>query len=277
MNSAQVILIATDPFSRHSPAPTKNERNFPMRRLTPFRKFITTALLLLIAAAVFFIWYYLRTWPLRFHGELDAFFGKGNWKQISSETRESLMYSVYHRSTNPSLSGERPGKFHEWDIAFTNRSGETEIWTISDHTMRINQDKYWLLSPKRYSARQALTQELMDLSFGMAGQQVLDEILRDILPEQEADCINVEISYRNGNPPPGMYSRLSRQSWFNVEQISASEYLKTDLYDFYIRILAYDYRVEKLTQEEQEHLFPISFCCKKEYKYSCRSALKVLF
>lgn len=226
-----------------------------MRRLAPFRKFITTALLLLIAAAVFFVWYCLRTWPLRFHGELDAFFGKGNWKHISAETKESLMFSVYHRSTNPALSGERPGKFHEWDIAFTNPSGGTEIWTISDHTMRINQDKYWLLSPKRYSASQALTQELMDLSCGMAGQQVLDEILRDILPEREADCIDVEISYRNGNPPPSMYSRLSRESWFNVEQISASEYLKTDLYDFYIRILAYDYRVEKLTQEEQAHLF----------------------
>ena len=230
------------------------KNDMPPRHKT-LKKVIAVSLLLLIAAAVFFIWYYLRTWPLRFHAEFDAFFGKGNWEQISSETKESLIYSVYHRSTNPSLSGERPGKFHEWDIAFTNRNGETEIWTISDHTMRINQDKYWLLSPKRYSARQALTQELMDLSSGMAGQQVLDEILRDILPEREADCINVEISYRNGNPPPGMYSRLIRQSWFNVEQISASEYLKTDLYDFYIRILAYDYRVEKLTQEEQEHLF----------------------
>ena len=52
-----------------------------------------------------------------------------------------------------------------------------------------------------------------------------------------------------------MYSRLRRQPWFNVDQISASEYLKTDLYDFYIRVLAYNYRVEKLSQEEQEHLF----------------------
>ena len=120
--------------------------------------------------------------------------------------------------------------------------------------MRINQDKSWIFSPNRYSARQALTQELMDLSCSMAGQQVLDEILRGILPEREADCINVEISYRNGNPPSAMYSRLIRQSWFNVEQISASEYLQTDLYDFYIRILAYDYRVEKLTQKQQEHL-----------------------
>ena len=182
-----------------------------MRRLSFFRKFIPLALLLLIAAAASFIWYYLRTWPFRFHAELDAFFGKGNWEQISSETKESLMYSVYHRSTNPALAGDRPGKFHEWDIAFTNRNGETEIWTISDHTLRINQDKYWLFSPKRYSARQALALELMDLSCSMAGQQVLDEILRGILPEREADCIHVEISCRNGNPPPSMYSRLLRQ------------------------------------------------------------------
>ena len=163
-----------------------------MRRLTPFRKFITTALLLLIAAAVFFIWYYLRTWPLRFHGELDAFFGKGNWKQISSETRESLMYSVYHRSTNPSLSGERPGKFHEWDIAFTNRSGETEIWTISDHTMRINQDKYWLLSPKRYSARQALTQEEQAHLFGSLAE------IEKALQEAFGACADYDIYLGEG-------------------------------------------------------------------------------
>ena len=65
----------------------------------------------------------------------------------------------------------------------------------------------------------------------------------------------MEISCRNGNPPPSMYSRLLRQPWFTAEQIDASLYLRTDLYDFYIRILAYDYRVEKLTQEEQAHLF----------------------
>src|SRR5699024_1910829 len=87
------------------------KNDMPPRHKT-LKKVIAAALLLLIAAAVFFIWYYLRTWPLRFHGEFDAFFGKGNWEQISSQTKESLIYSVYHRSTNPSLSGERPGKFH---------------------------------------------------------------------------------------------------------------------------------------------------------------------
>ncbi len=65
-------------------------------------------------------------------------------------------------------SEEIPGKFHEWDIAFTNRDGDTEVWTISDHTMKINHDKYWLLSADRYSAKQAFGQELMDISFSMA-------------------------------------------------------------------------------------------------------------
>ena len=213
------------------------------------------AVLLLIAAAVFFIWFFFRTWPLRFHAEFDSFFGKGNWKQVSSETKESFMYSVYHRSSISSLSKNRPGLFHEWDIAFTNRSGETEIWTISDHTMRINQDKYWLLSPNRYSARQALTLELMDLSSYMAGDQLLDEILGTILSDREADCIDAYISYRHGNPPPGMYSRLIREPWFTVDRITAAEYLQTDLYDFYLRILAYNYKVEKLTPGEQAHLF----------------------
>ena len=37
-------------------------------------------------------WYYLRTWPLRFQGELDNFFGEGNWEVISEDTKDSMMY-----------------------------------------------------------------------------------------------------------------------------------------------------------------------------------------
>lgn len=127
----------------------------------------------LLIGAVIAGWYYLRTWPLRFQGQLDDFFGKDNWEVISEDTKESLMYDKNITIRDAAWSSEEiPGKFHEWDISFTNRNGDTEVWTISDHTMKINHDKYWLLSPDRYSAKQSLGQELMDISFSMAGEQV---------------------------------------------------------------------------------------------------------
>ena len=44
------------------------KNDMPPRHKT-LKKVIAAALLLLTAAAVFFIWYYLRTWPLRFFRE----------------------------------------------------------------------------------------------------------------------------------------------------------------------------------------------------------------
>ena len=159
-------------------------------------------ILVLILAGLAADWYYMRTWPLRFHGELDQFFGAGNWETVSEQTKESMMYSDYIvvRSA-PSLSGETAGKFHEWDIAFTNRDGEQELWTISDHTLKINNDEHWFpLDPERYTARQALGQELMEISFAVAGEQIHKDILQELLPEAEAGCITVDISFRGGWP-----------------------------------------------------------------------------
>ena len=78
--------------------------------------------------------------------------------------------------------------------------------------------------------------------------------LNKILPKNEADCLNVTLTYRGGNPEPSFYDKLWKEPWFTVDQISAKDYLESDLYEFYIDIFAYDYRVEKLTQKEKEHM-----------------------
>ncbi len=219
------------------------------------KKLSGAAVLLLLICGIFFLFCYFRMWPLRFHAQLDDFFGKGNWEQISYEEKESIIYQVYHRSySSRGYPRERPGKFTEWDILYTDANGQQEIWTISDHTMRINHDQHWLLSSDRYSAKEAFTLELMDLSTKAAGEGVREEILSSILPEPEAQCLDVSISYRGGNPPPQMYGQLLKESWFTAGGADAKAYLETELYDFYIRVLAYDYRVEKLTDSQQTHL-----------------------
>lgn len=96
--------------------------------------------------------------------------------------------------------------------------------------------------------------ELRDISFDIVSEEIYKEILLEILPEAEAACFEVNISYRGGNPPLKMLDKLIKQPWFTANQIKAEDYLKTDLYDFYITMHTYSYRVEKLTEDEQEHL-----------------------
>ena len=103
------------------------------------------AIVVLIIVVGFLIYHYFQTWPLRFRSDFNDFFGEGNWEQISSETNESRMYTVYYRSSNAGQSGERAGTYHNWDIAFTNRYGEEELWTITDHTLKINHDRHLFL------------------------------------------------------------------------------------------------------------------------------------
>lgn len=214
-----------------------------------------TAVLVLAMLIGLFVSHHTQDWPTQFPHELDAFFGADNWSTLSTETKESEIFSTYYVSRDlPSLSGEKKGKFHCWDIGFTNRDGDMEAWTISDHTLRINNHKYGIFSPKRYTAKQALTQELMDISCMMAGDRLREELLQDILPMQELGCLRVEVSYRGGNPAPHMYDKLLAEPWFTANAVNAEDFLRTDLHDFYIDILAYDYRVEKLTEEEQQHL-----------------------
>lgn len=74
------------------------------------------------------------------------------------------------------------------------------VWRITDHVYKISDDRYGILNPKRLSARQALTLELMNISFGIIGEDIKTEIIEEYLPPAEAACIDVDMSYNGGNP-----------------------------------------------------------------------------
>jgi len=210
--------------------------------------------ILIIFAIVFY--YQSKEWPNKFKSELDHFFGADNWKCISEETKESIIYTDYIRiRSNPELSGEIPGKYKNWYIQFNNKYGEEEIWSITNHVFKINNDKYDLFHPKRFSSKQAFIQELMNISFEIASEEVFNEIILSELSQKEADCIDVSISYHGGNPKPEFYDALFKESWFTANKVNAENFLACDLYDFYLYIRAFDYKVEKLTDEEQQNLF----------------------
>ena len=216
---------------------------------------IGIAVLLCIAGAIYLYSTYLGNgnWPKRFSSELDRFFGSGNWQVLSEESNLSRMYT--RRTTNANgTSQEVPGRYQNWLIGFTDRSGENISYQITNHTLKINHDKYWFLSSKRYSSRQALTLELMDVAMSIAEEELRGETLTSLLTEQGADCLDLHVSYHGGNPPPDFYDKLRQEPWFSADAVTVGDFLSCELYDFYLRISIYDYRFEQLTSQEQQHV-----------------------
>ena len=220
------------------------------------KRFIVIIVPILIVAGYFIIKSVNSNWPVKFNDEFDTFFGNGNWESISKETKESIIYDEYIivRSA-PNLSGNVPGKFNEWSITYMGADNKREIAIISDHTLKINNDKYFILSSKKYSSKQALVLEFMDISFSICKDKVMNESIAPYLSEKEREALTVEISYNGGNPEAEFYDDLIKQDWFNVKDVSAQNYLNYDKHEFYIYIRSYDYKLDKLTDEEKRHIF----------------------
>lgn len=193
-------------------------------------------------------------WPRRFHSELDAFFGEGTWECISEEEKESRMYKVTVRNAGTDSSSQMPGSYKNWDIAWTTPAGEKEIWRITNHTLKINQDENWIFSKKRLSNKQAFVLELRQIAESIAAEEVHQDIIEKVLTEEEADCITVSVGYYGGNPKPEFYDKLWEEEWFQADSITMDNFLATELYDFSLWIHIYEYRFEQLSEEEQQHV-----------------------
>ena len=194
-------------------------------------------------------------WSIRYKSQLDRFFGKGNWEVVSDD----LKYTKVH-ITRQSLIGdydgerERIGYYRVWNILCENGNGDEEIWEVSNGVYVANHKRYGFGNSKRYTGKQALTLELMDISFAVIEEEIYDEMMKAGLSEEEVECFNARISYHGGNPKPSFYSKLAKESWFTIEGVSAENYLASDLYDFYLDIKVFDYKFESLSEEEQENV-----------------------
>lgn len=222
-----------------------------MKRL---KQFLITLVVIGVVAGAVCGYLAFQNWSIRFSSALDQFFGEGNWECVSEESKTSRMYTEYYRSRDTRLSEEVPGSYKNWDIMFTKKNGEPEIWTITNHTWKINNDKYGFLSAKRYSAKQALVLELMDISHGLVCDELHMELFQGQLSEQEADCIEIDMMYHGGNPKPKFYDKLWKEEWFNSTDATVAGYLTTELYDFYLYIRVHNYKLEKLTDEEKANV-----------------------
>ena len=205
-----------------------------------------------------------QNWTVRFASELDRFFGAGNWECVDEESKISHMYTEYHHSSDSLYSGEEPGSYKNWDIFFTKADGSSEIWTITNHTLKINHDKRGIFSSKRYSAKQALVLELMDISHGLVCDVLHKELIASQLTETEAESVQIIMSYHGGNPKPKFYDKLWAEEWFNSTDATAEDYLKSELHDFYLYIRVLDYKLEKLTEEEKVNVHNCLLAVEKE-------------
>lgn len=222
----------------------------------------------------------LNNWPVRFKNELNLFFGKEHWKVINEEEKDSIIYKEHvHYYENPELDCDKPGKFKNWYIEYTN-SDQTYISKITNHTYKINNSKYSILEfSKRFSAKQAFIQQLMDISMNQASENILDEMIRKYLTEEESECFDVNISYTGGNPSKKFYNKLSKENWFTIEQSSAENYLKTDLYDFYIWIRIFDYKFNKLPEDKKENVIQRMLSIENELieKYGNNASFELIY
>ena len=189
-----------------------------------------------------------RGWTERYADVLDTFFGEGDWECTDTYTSKSLVLEYTYRDQYGADETVN-GRYRSWDILYTG-GGSDETYTISNHVYKLNHQKY-ILPSKRYTAREAVIRELFDIALDISAERVVEEDLAS-LSEGERSALVVYVSYTGGNPPLSFYDELIDQEWFNIGEVCAGDFLSTDLYDFDIDIMLYEYYFNKLSGDEQD-------------------------
>lgn len=220
------------------------------------KKIAITAIVIIGLIGLGGLYWFLSGWTICYRSRLNDFFGKGNWTVVSEVNKSKREYISRSNLSNDSSAGRiRTILFYrEWNILYENEDGEQQVWHISNQAYQYNHAKYGMFNSKRYRGRQALTLELMEISFAVIEEDVHNDIVKKCLSDDEAENVYVLMSYSGGNPPRSFYDDLADEPWFNVDGVTAENYLATDLYDFYLRIGVYDYNTEKLSEEEKDNI-----------------------
>lgn len=219
-----------------------------------------------------------QNWLYRFEEELDQFFGEGNWEYIDKETKESMVYKEYFRGTRRLPPSERPGKFNNWYISFTNKDGEKVEWYISNHLYKINKDKHDIFSSKRLSSKQAFYIELMDIALYTASKEIFHEFIKNELTENEAASLDISIHER-GRLNREFLNSLMKEQWFTINNVTAEDFLTNDLQEFNILIRGHDYKVDKLTAQERQNVLNALHRIEKRLieKYGEHASFEIIF
>lgn len=217
---------------------------------------------------------------MAFKTELDAFFGKENWKVIKTSKKESW-YDDYHLSIHTKTGTDClfPKKYKEWTIETINNKNEIEEWTISNHGLIINHDNYKETGSERYTNKQALVKELMKISLKVAEKDVWNTVIRDVLPEKEANAVDVSFTYKGGNIKAYVYDELIKKEWFTAMSSNAKRYLLFNDVDFYLDVKIKTNELKKLNSKEYKHLLNQFEEIEEEFlrEYGDNASFKIFF
>lgn len=200
--------------------------------------------------------YWCGQWLFLYRSQLNDFFGKGNWSCVSKKTCRFLFQSDTDYDDDDDTFDpwdHFQDDYQNWELQFLNRNNEMQTCSISNRDYK--------LSYSHLSAKQALTQELMRVSFALASDEVKAYLVDGVLSENEAKCIEVGMAYEEFgfyqiSLKPESYDDLRKEDWFNIKDVSAERYLASEQYDVYlaIHIDGAGTIFELRSEEEQKHI-----------------------
>lgn len=209
--------------------------------------FIIVTIATVFAGVYFGNW----NWPVRFEKEFDQFFGEGNWECIESERKKSSFFST---TTNREYGyTEEDGTYWNWDVEFQNTYGETEVWTVTSHSLLINQDNNWIFSDNRLTSKQGMIAQLYDIASGSCvSNDVIENIMKEYMTDEMIECFQVELSHVHGYPDPSDYDTLLKEDWFNIEDATLEKFLQFEEHEYNLQIFIFDYKYEELSSSDQQ-------------------------
>lgn len=175
-----------------------------------------------------------------FTRELNDFFGKGNWEYIGKENKET---TVYQDTIEDPIIGTKQinGRYSNYFVKY--QDDEYKMSTFKNN-----------LGKKVWTVRQ-----IMDIATtGILSEYLYENILLDVYSPDLADIFRIEIGYYNGNPKKDFFRKLDKQDWFKADLVTVENFLtweEAKKYNFQIYIRTFDYKIEKLTEEEKIELY----------------------
>ena len=175
-----------------------------------------------------------------FTRELNDFFGKGNWEYIGKENKETTVYQETRE--DPEIGAKQiNGRYSNYFVKY--QDDEYKMSTFKNN-----------LGKKVWTVRQ-----IMDIATtGILSEYLYENILLDVYSPDLADIFRVEIGYYNGNPKKDFFRKLDKQDWFKADLVTVENFLtweEAKKYNFQIYIRTFDYKIEKLTEEEKIELY----------------------
>lgn len=195
------------------------------------KRFVTigTILVLILGTVVMGVYstfFGSGNYPLRFHRQMDEFFGKDNWKCVETEMYTSTIGVEYGKKL----------RCKRWYIEYVGEDSDKHKLTIDNHLHQLRSKKYFFFQKKHLSNQVCFAYELHDYLLEIVQAEIEENLVIPIIGTKE-EC-NYQIYFNNlGNTGKSYYKDFFK----NIEEYKLSTF-----------------RPELLMNQEEEHYLKIS-------------------